>query len=263
MKATKVVSENQVIAVRNIKAFSQVCDKPVKNQPVIVEKEYKYKDNLPANLQGINEAYEKYYAKLLNYCKKKVVNVIDAKTIVNNCFLAYYDHYFEFNPEKCSLNTFLFRILNNKIVDFWRNQQLFNKSTTYISSFVDYEEDREIFEIASNDYNIPENEDIMKNINHAVNNIKNTELRDILQLILIDGYEYQQVAEILNTNEASIRSLYSRARKLVANELGEIASLYGLFPKDKRVRINNKPEIAEMIEVFESNENEINIYENC
>ena len=62
---------------------------------------------------------------------------------------------------------------------------------------------------------------VMKSITSALQNL-NECCRRIFTLYLIEGYDHEEISEILSVSESTSRSMLSRARKKMAIELGDM-----------------------------------------
>lgn len=78
---------------------------------------------LQGDSSAVVEFYKIYSPTLLRYLKKKLPRKEDAEEVLNDIFFAAVDELHLFK-EKSNINTWLFKIAHNKIVDFYRKRKI-------------------------------------------------------------------------------------------------------------------------------------------
>ena len=68
---------------------------------------------------------------------------------------------------------------------------------------------------------IPKDELSVERIKASINSLQDP-YRLVLNLVLIDGLDYEEISSITGEREGTIRTQYSRARKMLASKLTEI-----------------------------------------
>lgn len=76
------------------------------------------------------EFYSANYARVLYYVRSKINSAEDAKDLTSEVFLYCYTHYDEYDPEKSSIITWLYLIVNSRIKNYYRDHNV---------TYVDYE----------------------------------------------------------------------------------------------------------------------------
>ncbi|HPC10204.1 MAG TPA: sigma-70 family RNA polymerase sigma factor [archaeon] len=168
---------------------------------------------------SFEQVYNEYYPIILNYVRSKINNQLNAEDITAKVFIKVYQNFKTYNSEKGKLNTWIYTIANNTLIDFFRC----DKSNNYISvnGFTD-DNGKETHEfIASSSYNtdkIIDNMELKKRINRAFNTLKPNYKR-IAELFFLDGKKYHEIAEICQIPMGSVKGMINRARTLLQMEL--------------------------------------------
>lgn len=71
----------------------------------------------------IEEVYEQYFSVIYNYVYYKLLNRENSEDIVSQVFLKVLKNLHLFDPEKASMKTWLFRITDHALIDFYRKQR--------------------------------------------------------------------------------------------------------------------------------------------
>jgi len=71
----------------------------------------------------IEEVYEQYFSVIYNYVYYKLLNRENSEDIVSQVFLKVLKNLHLFDPEKASMKTWLFRITDHALIDFYRKQK--------------------------------------------------------------------------------------------------------------------------------------------
>ena len=71
----------------------------------------------------IEKVYEQYFSMIYNYVYYKLLNRENSEDIVSQVFLKVLKNLHRFDPEKASMKTWLFRITDHTLIDFYRRQK--------------------------------------------------------------------------------------------------------------------------------------------
>jgi len=154
------------------------------------------------------EIYKLYYKSMYNSSLRIVNNTAEAEDIMQDSFL---DAFQQINNYKgtASFGSWLKRIVINNSLDVL-------KKDTGLSFIEEY--DTELSDVTAEednngDYNIDE-------IKKAINELPG-DYRVILSLYLLDGYDHEEIGEILNISNNTSRVRYFRAKNKLAEILQE------------------------------------------
>lgn len=172
------------------------------------------KDILMLARAGDLKAFEHilfFYEKAVyNYCLRILKNTQNAKDITQETFIKVYLHRKEIDPEK-NLKTWIFTIATNTAYDFLRARKR--------KLEVDIDKQDETFPFPQTYY--PE-EGTALDVERALERI-NIEYKKALLLFYQQGFEYKEIAEILEIPINTVKTHISRGKE----QLKEILKDYG------------------------------------
>jgi len=155
------------------------------------------------------ELYKMYYKAMYNTCLRIVQDTMEAEDIMQEAFLKAFDKIGTFKGE-VSFGAWLKKIVVNHSLDYLKKRKL---ELTELDSNVQNQ-------VCQNENGVDETK-----LQLEVDNIKQVikEMPDgyrlVLNLKLIEGYDYEEISEILEIKESAARSQFSRARKKLVEQL--------------------------------------------
>ena len=152
-------------------------------------------------LPNIQEIYGKYSTPLYFTALRITGNSCDAEEVMHDTILKYHSFQPKENIEK--LGSWLTSICIRKSLDKLREK---HRNQDFLEEYKDLQ-DTESSSLPEN-FNI---EEIRKALLLLPDNY-----RTILSLHLFEGYDYQEIEQITGAKEATIRSLYKRAKDKLA-----------------------------------------------
>jgi len=170
---------------------------------------------------NIADIYNKYYKGIYYFVLSKVGGKSEiAEEITNDVFLKCDEHLYNYDVHKAKINTWLYFIANNMVIDYYRKNK--NNCTTNIGEFVD-EEGKETFQIADSSYqeeNV-ENKELSEQINSAMSKLK-PKYRKVAEQYFMQGKKYEEIAEILDMPMGTVKAMIYRVREKLQNELKSV-----------------------------------------
>lgn len=79
-----------------------------------------------------DEIYRNYSKKVFYYIIGKGINETDAEDLAANVFVKIYNKLDDFDPSKSSISTWIYRITQNSVIDFYRARKSFGELTENI-----------------------------------------------------------------------------------------------------------------------------------
>ncbi len=148
------------------------------------------------------QLYKLYYKAMYNTCLRIVNDSLEAEDIMQESFLKAFEKIYSYKGE-VSFGAWLKRIVINHSLDELRKRKLDLESI-----------EGSVYEIKDQEYKDEENEVLLK-VNEIRDEIKNLPngYRIVLSLYLIEGYDHDEISEILNINSSTSRSQCARAKK--------------------------------------------------
>lgn len=179
------------------------------------------------NMVSFEQIYKRFKDKILFYIKGRVNNHVIAEEILQDVFIKVNEHLQKYDVHKAKLNTWIYNIAKNRIVDYFRSKS-HNKglNTNQIESYVSSDGD-EYFQINSGSTanELIENNELKTAISEAIFNLK-PKYQAIAEMFLVDELSYDEIAENLNMPLGSVKGNINRVRTMLQAELKEIYAQY-------------------------------------
>lgn len=165
--------------------------------------------------QGDNSAFEQllllHQKKVYNLCLRMSANPDDALDLSQEAFLKAWKNLSQYQFE-ASFSTWLFRLTSNVCIDFLRRKKR-RQETSLTETYEDSDEGAEFS--VPDAQPLPEQQAITKEtqleLAQAMARLA-PDHREILQLRVIEGLAYEQIAEILDIRVGTVKSRLARAR---------------------------------------------------
>ena len=156
------------------------------------------------------EVYNRYYKAMYNTAYRIVKDSAEAEDVMQDSFLAAFTKLGNLK-EKVTFGSWLKRIvINNSIYHYNRNSKYNNVPL-----------DDVIYKVEDNS-GIPDNYEFTnikaKQVMDTMKGLKDND-RVSLTLHLIEGYDYEEISEIMNISYANCRTTISRAKESLRNKL--------------------------------------------
>ncbi len=155
------------------------------------------------------EIYNRYYKAMFNTSYRIVKNTAEAEDIMQEAFLSAF--------------TKLESLQDNKMFGAWLKRIVINSSLTATRKNSIYQE----IALDQVSYHLTDTEEIKSNdlkslqVNQILKTLK--ELKDnystSLSLHLIEGYDYEEIAEIMNISYSNCRTMISRAKESLRKKI--------------------------------------------
>lgn len=165
-----------------------------------------YDDLVESCKQGsslsFKELYQRYTKAMFNTSLRIVNNATDAEDIVQDAFIDAFKHIERFNYQS-TFGAWLKRIVINKSINYLRDKKLrlVEINQTIISEL----ENDEAFDETEIKFKV---EQIKKVVSMLPDGY-----RTVFTLNAFEGYDYDEIAEILSITPATVRTQYHRAKK--------------------------------------------------
>jgi len=154
------------------------------------------------------QLYKLYYKAMYNTCLRIVNDTLEAEDIMQESFLKAFDKINHYKGE-VSFGAWLKRIVINHSLDELRKRKMDLDSIE--ESAYDIKEDEK-------EENFEEIQYKVEQIKDAINKLPDG-YRIVLSLYLIEGYDHDEIGEILNISSSTSRSQCARAKKKLIERL--------------------------------------------
>ncbi len=157
------------------------------------------------------EIYKLYYKAMFNTSFRIVNNFPDAEDIMQESFLKAFQNLDKYKGE-VSFGAWLKRIVVNRSLDYLRKRKV---------DFVEIENEPEIISEVEHEssWEVEENtryETVIKEINNLPEGYK-----IILTLYLLEGYNHNEIAEMMKISPSTSRSQFNRAKKRLIDTINK------------------------------------------
>ncbi|ABW18750.1 RNA polymerase sigma factor [Alkaliphilus oremlandii] len=163
------------------------------------------------NIDSFEQLILAHQKKAFNIAYRILGNLEDANDVTQEALLKAYKGISKFNA-KSSFSTWLYTIVTNTSMDFIRK----NRKTivTYLDREYETEEGSyktQVYSDQETPEEILEKKEVQKLVNDAIEQLSD-EHRKIIVLRDIQQFSYQEIAQILNCSEGTVKSRINRAR---------------------------------------------------
>ena len=145
------------------------------------------------------EIYKLYYKAMFNTAMRILQNSFDAEDVMQEAFIKAFKKIETFTGE-ATFGAWLKRIVINQSLDWLKKQRI---ATVELNEEVAYLPNEESLEV--------DNEISMAVIYNCIEGLPQ-KCRNVVKLYLLEGYDHQEVAQILEISEVASRSQLSRVK---------------------------------------------------
>jgi RNA polymerase sigma-70 factor (ECF subfamily) len=152
--------------------------------------------------------FDTYYKKVFNYILSRTgYNNEIAEDLTQEIFIKIWKNMYKYNPKKANLQTWVFKVTRNHLIDYFRKKKI-NKKLVQIESQVSYDNFQRDTEI----------DEDMRIVRHGIEELPNN-YKDVLIFRYIEEMEIMEIAKIMGKSYTATKMLLSRARKKLLSKL--------------------------------------------
>jgi RNA polymerase sigma-70 factor (ECF subfamily) len=190
-------------------------------------------NNIEEKQKAFQEEALQYMDMLYNAALKLTGNEKDAEDLMQETYYKAFRFFEQYEPGT-SCKAWLFRILKNTFINKYRRQHKQPEHIDYnaVEPFIDLIKDKDYFNSSSLDEAIV-NTYLSDEINQALSKLP-YEFKMVLILADIEGFSYNEIAEIMNCPIGTVRSRLSRSRRMMFKLLLEYAKSKGFYLEEKK-----------------------------
>ncbi len=157
---------------------------------------------LPKNQKpDYEDFYSQQYGRVLHYVRGKIGNSQDAEDLVSEVFLYCYSHFDDYDPQKSSITTWLYLIVNSRVKNYYRDHV----------TYADFESVSETMQDQSID--LDEGvylEQLHRALMKAIRTLPERQQK-IVMMRYFENRSSEEIAARLGTTPGNVRVLLSRA----------------------------------------------------
>jgi RNA polymerase sigma-70 factor, ECF subfamily len=183
------------------------------------------RESVRGNRDAFNALVEKYQKKIYNLAYRFVGDTEEANDLAQEIFTAAYQNLKKFRGD-AKFSTWLFQIATNR----GKNRFKYLKRRGYFANRGSSESDddrdsnqKAVPDITTNPETLLASKQIQKIVQDAINDL-DPDHKEIVILRDIEGFSYDEIAQILNLPEGTTKSRLHRARMVVKEKLKKVLS---------------------------------------
>ena len=155
----------------------------------------------------LDRIYTEYSGKVMGYIRARIRSSAEAEDLHSEVFEKILKKIEEFDPSKASLNTWIFTITRNTVIDSFRRKRPSEELDENISD--DTEVDEELLQTES-----------LSELAAALRSMPQ-QLTDIIVLRYYDGKPLTEIAEIMGLSYGAVKLRHQNALALLREKLGQ------------------------------------------
>jgi RNA polymerase sigma-70 factor (ECF subfamily) len=178
-------------------------------------------EKIRKNPESFSELFRLYYKPIFGYILRRTGTFDDTADIAADTFLKAFSNIKNFRYTGISVKVWLYRIATNEINLYFRNKQKHNSVFDRIIV-----EDKEIFNsfIADDRKEVEAEMEKHTQFLSVLKELKTLppKYQDVIALRYFEGKENKEIAEILNINEGTLKSLLSRGLEKLRQKCNQL-----------------------------------------
>lgn len=153
------------------------------------------------------DIYKDYYEKVHRLVMSKVGNAMDAEDVTGDVFVKVYAKLDTFDGTKASISTWIYRIAQNTIIDYYRTRKVYSEVPEELS------EDSDIDENLLND-------EVLEALAEALTKLPERD-RDLIVLHYYKGMTLKDAAATVGMSYSNAKLVHNKSVGVLRRELGE------------------------------------------
>lgn len=173
------------------------------------------------NPDDFSELFTLYYKPIFGYILRRTGNFDDTADIAADTFYKAFRHINNFSYKGISIKVWLYRIATNEMNQYFRQQQKHNS----LFDRIDFE-NRDMFNTYFNEDKIELEKEMQRH--HQFLSVQSSlktlpvKYQEVIALRYFEGKNNSEIAEILNMNEGTLKSLLSRGVEKLRKKCNQI-----------------------------------------
>lgn len=153
------------------------------------------------------DIYKDYHEKVLHLVMSKVGNTTDAEDLTEDVFVKVYSKLDTFDESKASISTWIYRIAQNTIIDYYRTRKVYSEVPEELSE--DSEVDEDIL-----------NNEVLEALADALTKLPERD-RDLMILHYYKGMTLKEAAATVGMSYSNAKLVHNKSVGVLRRELGE------------------------------------------
>ena len=162
---------------------------------------------------NLEEMYEQYFSKIYNYVFFRVMNKQDAEDITSIVFLKVAEAFSSFDPSKGDFSSWIFRIAENSLIDFYRKKR-------FSVNIEDLDDSLTLSTDFEGEANLIKNERLKIMYNELA--FLDGKTRHIIAQKYFLDKTIRQIAKDMNMNESTVSTMHNRGLQKLRKQMAEL-----------------------------------------
>jgi len=173
---------------------------------------------------SFEQIYNQFKGDVFNFMKYKIKNNADAEELTNDVFIKAFSNLSGFNPELSQIKTWVFTIVKNTIIDYYRtrtSQKGVARRNSFTTDTFTKDDEEFFFQIPDKGVKADSLHDLSivgRNTMAAINNLKGN-AKGVAIEHFINELDYNEVSVKLSLPLGTVKATISRIRERLQKEL--------------------------------------------
>lgn len=170
-------------------------------------------------LPSFNELYKEHKGLVMSQLRQKIKNEEICEELCNDVFLKVNEFLVIFDCERAKFSTWIYKFVENKIVDYFRSEGKKAQQTSKVSDLVNSEGQEAFSFLSDSDASTDiETSELSSKIVEAMSRLKPMYKR-IAEMFYVEQLKYDEIAEELNIPMGTVKGTLLRAKVMLQNSL--------------------------------------------
>lgn len=171
-----------------------------------------------------SKIYSIYFPKLVRFAREYVISTEDAENIVQDLFMYLWEHR-DMVSSITNLNAFLFTLIKNRCIDFYRRQTLINSRQEQLDTLHDKEQKLKMEALMQFNENIFTEKEIETLLTQAIEHLPE-KCRQVFILSRMEGMKHEEIATQLQISVNTVQNHIATALRKLKVELKDYLPLF-------------------------------------
>ena len=185
--------------------------------PLTLSEEKEIIDLTRKDPQAFGILFDEYYPQIFGYIHRRVIDWDVSKDIASEVFLKAFTHLKDFKWLGISIAAWFYRIATNEINLYFRHNKYSPTSLNQLLDFHDFDTEEDNNERQKAEQQIKEYQDFLQ-IQSELKKLS-TKYQEVISLRYFEEKSIKEIAEILNKNEGTVKSLISRGLEKIRQRI--------------------------------------------
>lgn len=173
---------------------------------------------------SFEQIYNQFHSDVFKFIKYKIKIVADSEELTNDVFVKAFTHLSGFNPELSQIKTWIFNIVKNTIIDYYRtrsSQKGIARRNSFTTDTFTKDDEEYFFQIPDKGVKADSLHDLSivgRNTMAAINGLKGN-AKNVAIEHFVNELDYNEISVKLSLPLGTVKGTLNRVRERLQNEL--------------------------------------------